>query len=384
MIARNSLLSVVLSKIELYKVTALLGPRQCGKTTLAREIISLKNAVYFDLEDPDCPLQEERAKLILERYNNLVVIDEIQLQPSLFSLLRVLSDRPENSCRFLILGSASPVIIKNVSETLAGRVALVEMAGFTLDEVEEKQEENLWLRGGFPLSYLADSDSFSFDWRKNFVKTFLERDIPQLGIRVPAARLRRFWTMLAHYHGNLWNASDIARSLGSKEDTARHYLDILSGTFLIRQLQPWFENTRKRLVKSPKIYFRDTGLLHFLLGSENFMSLLSNPKLGLSWEGWCIEQIIHILDAGDNVYFYATHSGAELDLLINFKGKRYGFEFKYMDSPRIIKSMTVVLEDLKLERLYVVYPGQRSFPLKDRIELLPISKIRGLKKILGG
>jgi len=378
MIKRKLLLSEIERKILQYKVTAILGPRQCGKTTIAKEIASNINSVYFDLEDPDCPLQEERAKLILERYNNLVVIDEIQLKPSLFSLLRVLSDRKNNSCRFLVLGSASPSIIKNVSESLAGRVAFVEMEGFTIDELGKNTEESLWLRGGFPLSYLASSDNASFDWRRNFVKTFLERDIPQLGIRVPAARLRRFWTMLAHYHGNIWNASEIARSLGTKEDSARHYLDILTGTYIIRQLQPWFTNTGKRVVKSPKIYLRDTGLLHFLLGADNYISLLSNPKLGLSWEGWCIEQIIHILHAEENAYFYATHGRAELDLLIKHRGKNYGFEFKYIDSPKVTKSMNIVLEDLNLEKLYVVYPGTNNFPLKDKIELLPVKNIRDL------
>ena len=271
--------------------------------------------------------------------------------------------------------------VKSVSETLAGRVALIEMEGFTLNEIKSDQMERLWQRGGFPLSFLAETDSLSFGWRKNFVKTFLERDIPQLGIRIPAVRLRRFWTMLAHFHGSLWNASEIARSLGTKEDSARHYLDILTGTFIIRQLQPWFVNTRKRLVKSPKIYFRDTGLLHFLLGCEDRLSLLSHPKLGLSWEGWCIEQIIHILDAGDNSYFYATHGGAELDLLILHKGKKYGFEFKFMDSPKVTKSMMIVQEDLKLDHLFVVYPGFQRALIKEGIESFPASDIRELKKI---
>ena len=383
MIKRKALLSEIRDKINRYKVTVLLGPRQCGKTTITKEIADETEAEYFDLEDPDCPLQEERAKIVLERYNNLVIIDEIQLQPSLFSLLRVLSDRRNHPSRFLILGSASPSIIKNVSESLAGRAAFIEMGGFTIDEIGE-DSERLWIRGGLPLSYLAESDSFSFEWRKYFIKTFLERDIPQLGIRVPAQRLRRFWTMLAHYHGNIWNAAEIARSLGTKEDSARHYLDILTGTYLIRQLQPWFVNTGKRLVKSPKIYFRDTGLLHFLLGADSFNSLLSNPKLGLSWEGWCMEQIIHILKAEDNSYFYAAHSGSELDLLIRINGKNYGFEFKYIDSPKVTKSMNIVINDLDLEMIFVVYPGKNRSFLKEKIRLIPENDIKILPRILTG
>lgn len=378
MIVREALKKTILQQIQQYRVTALLGPRQCGKTTIAREIASELESVYFDLEDPECPLQQERAKLVLQQQKGLVVIDEIQLQPGLFSLLRVLSDDHDLNCRFLVLGSASPLIVKGISESLAGRVSMIEMKGFTINEISINKLNEHWIRGGFPLSFLGSSDSLSFNWRRNFVKTFLERDIPQLGIRVPAATLRRFWTMIAHYHGQIWNSAELARSLGTKEDTARRYLDILCGTYLLRQLPPWFENTKKRLVKSPKVYVRDTGLLHFLLGVDNYSSLLSHPKLGLSWEGYCIEQIIHSLDAEDDAYFYATYSGAELDLFILRKGKRLGFEFKYVDSPKVTRSMTTVLSDLNLDILYVVYPGTQKYPLKEKIELLPVNSLNNL------
>lgn len=383
MLKRETLQQSIENAIDDYKIVALLGPRQCGKTTMARWIAEKhKDAVFFDLEDPENPLQEERAKTVLKKYNGLVVIDEIQLQPSLFSLLRVLSDDPKNSSKFLILGSASPAIVKNVSETLAGRVALMEMNGFFVNEVSSSKMDSLWLKGGFPISFLADSERTSFHWRQNFIKTFLERDIPQLGIRIPSERLRRFWTMIAHYHGNIWNGSEIARSLGTKEPAARHYLDILSGTYVVRQLQPWHENLGKRLVKSPKVYIRDTGLLHALLGLQTFDSLLSHPKLGLSWESWCIEQIIHLTDSVNSAWFYATHGGAELDLLIIRNGKRIGFEFKYMDAPKTTKSMHHVIEDLHLEKLYIVYPGENDFPFSEKIELLPSSKISFVNEII--
>ncbi len=378
MIERRDLKSKILQQIKQYPVTAILGPRQCGKTTIAREISKGRDSVYFDLEDPECPLQEERAKLVLRALKGLVIIDEIQLQPGLFSLLRVLCDEENINCRYLILGSASPDIVRGASESLAGRISLIEMTGFTADEIGFQHADSHWIRGGFPLSYLADTDKQSFDWRGNFVRSFLERDIPQLGIRVPAATLRRFWTMIAHYHGNIWNSADLARSLGTKEDTARHYLDILTGTYLLRQLPPWFENTKKRLVKSPKVYIRDNGLLHFLLGIKSNMDLLSHPKLGLSWEGYCIEQIINLLDAEQEAYFYATYSGAELDLLILKNGKRLGFEFKYADSPKVSRSMTTVLSDLKLDKLYVVYPGDNHYPLREKIELIPLERIQDL------
>ncbi len=382
MLNRNMLLSQVRKNLEDYPVVALLGPRQCGKTTIAKVIADEYKATYFDLEDPECPLQSEIAKTVLTSLSGLVVIDEVQLQPKLFSLLRVLADDANHKCQYLLLGSASSKIVKGVSESLAGRISLIEMSGFDVQEIEIEQTDIHWVRGGFPRSFLSKDEGLSLSWRSNFVKTFLESDIPQLGIRIPAVTLRRFWTMLSHYHGNIWKASDLARAMSVKEDTARHYLDILSGTYLIRQLPAWFENTGKRVVKAPKVYFRDSGILHFFLGVQDKMSLLSHPKLGFSWEGYCIEQIIRILHAQDNAYFYATHSGAELDLLIFHNGKRIGFEFKYMDLPKPTRSMTTVQKDLKLDMLYVVYPGVNNYPLKEGIELLPIQQIPNLPDIL--
>jgi uncharacterized protein len=377
-ITRDGYRNQILETINRSPVTAILGPRQCGKTTMARWLIRDRDADYYDLEDPECPLTEERAKTVLQEHAPLIVIDEIQRQPSLFPLLRVLCDDPDYEARFLVLGSASPALMRGTSESLAGRIAFVEMQGFTVDEAAAEESSSLWLRGGFPRSFLAKDEKGSFSWRRHFITTYLERDLPQLGIRVPSPRMRRFWTMLAHYHGNIWNAAELSRSLGAKESSVRNYLDILTGSYLVRQLQPWYENLGKRLVKAPKIYFRDSGLLHALLGLENLKELQSHPKLGLSWEGWCIEQIIHITKTNNEAYFYATHGGAELDLLIFRGGRRYGFEFKYMDAPKTTKSMHSVLKDLSLEKLFVVYPGSRRYSLTDCIETLPEANIRNI------
>lgn len=371
-IARNQLLESVEREISRFPIVLLLGPRQCGKTTLAREIAEMHDAQYYDLEDPECPLFPESAGITLRSLNGLVVIDEFQRMPQLFSLLRVLADRRPLPARFLILGSASPELVKGVSESLAGRVAYVPMGGFNLAEVGGDAWRNVWIRGRFPDSFLAADDSHSYVWRQNFIQSFLERDIPQLGIRIPAATLRRFWTMLAHWHGQTWNASELARSLDTRQDTARHYLDILCGAFMIRQLPPWFENVGKRLVKSPKIYFRDTGLLHTLLGLRNLEQVSSHPRLGFSWEGFALEEVLCRLKADQDAYFYKTHGGAELDLLIMRGGKRYGFEFKFQDAPRPTKSMHSVLQDLRLDQLFVVYPGSKGYPLQDRITAVPL------------
>ena len=281
----------------------------------------------------------------------------------------MLVDRPDNRAQFVLLGSASPRLVKDVSETLAGRIAFVDLAGFSLDEVGAESVKRLWLRGGFPRSYLAPNDKASAAWREDFVRTFLERDIPQLGITVPAETLRRFWTMVAHYHGQVWNAAEFARSLGSAEATARRYLDILSGAYMVRQLQPWFENIGKRQVKSPKVYLRDSGLLHTLLGLETLPDLQGHPKLGASWEGFVIEQILALSDSRD-VYFWATHAGAGLDLLLIRRGKRLGFEVKHTDTPRTTKSLRIAMRDLHLNSCYVVHPGGESFPLDDRMTAL--------------
>lgn len=356
-----------------YPVTMLIGPRQCGKTSLARRVGERQSGTYFDLEDPETPLQAQVARAVLKDLRGLVIIDEIQRQPSLFELLRVLADRPKRPARFLILGSASPDMIRGVSESLAGRVAYVDMGGFTLEETGTNKWKQRWLRGGFPPAFLARDGEQSFRWRLNFIQSFLERDIPQLGIRVPASALRRFWTMLAHFHGQVWNSADLARAMGVKEDTTRHYLDILAGAFMVRQLPPWFENTGKRLVKAPKVYFRDTGLLHALLGMKSLEQLLAYPRFGFSWEGFAMEEVIDYLQADRDSYFYKTHGGAELDLLVVRGGKRYGFEFKFEDRPRVIRSMHEVLKDLKLTKLWIVYNGDRSYSLGDRLEALPLA-----------
>jgi predicted AAA+ superfamily ATPase len=375
-VERNGLEERIERGIRDYPVTLLLGPRQCGKTSLARRIDERRDGAYFDLEDPETPLQAQVARAVLKDLRGLVIIDEIQRQPSLFELLRVLADRPKKPARFLILGSASPVIVRSVSETLAGRVAYVDMGGFTLEETGANKWKQLWLRGGFPPSFLARDGERSYAWRINFIQSFLERDIPQLGIRVPAAALRRFWAMLAHLHGQVWNSADLARAMGVKEDTARHYLDILTGAFMIRQLPPWFENTGKRVVKAPKVYFRDTGLLHALLGMKSLEQLLAYPRFGFSWEGFAMEEVIQILQADRDSYFYKTHGGAELDLLVVRGGRRYGFEFKFEDRPRVIRSMHEVMRDLKLTQLWVIYSGDRAYSLGERLEALPLANCR--------
>jgi hypothetical protein len=374
-IPRKALFEAVMSAINRAPVTLLLGARQCGKTTIAREIHRIHGGTFFDLEDPETPLKQDTAKTVLRDLTGLVVIDEFQRQPALFPILRVLVDRQPQPARFLVLGSSSLDLVRGISESLAGRVAYVNMGGLSLPEVGTGSVNDLWLRGGFPRSFLAETEESSFSWRQDFIRSFLERDIPQLGIRIPADTLRRFWMMTAHIHGQVWNAADLARSLGVKEDTARKYLDILSGAFMIRQVSPWFENIGKRLVKSPKVFIRDSGILHALLGIKTMHQIQSYHKLGLSWEGFAMEQIIRFLNADGEVFFYKTHGGAELDLLLVREGKRYGFEFKYMDSPRPTKSMHVVVQDLTLEKLWVIYPGELRYPIAEKIEVIPISSI---------
>jgi hypothetical protein len=361
-------------------VTALLGPRQCGKTTLARMFGKNKIATFFDLESKSDQQRLQNPELVLGGIDGLIILDEIQIMPGLFSVLRVLADRPKSKTKFLILGSASPDIIKNVSETLAGRIEFVEMTGFDIQETGNKQWQETWLRGGFPRSFLADSDEDSLVWRENFIKTFLERDIPQLGITIPAAAIRRFWTMLSHYHGQIWNASKLGRAMGLSDKTVRSYLDILSGTFMLRQLQPWYENTAKRQVKSPKIYIRDSGILHGLLNLPDMHTLYSHPQIGASWEGFAIEQILNLLRPA-RAYFWATHNGAEIDLFFNDHGKRFGFEIKFNESPVITKSMKIALNDLQLDHLWVIYPGQHTYPVDEKITVMPISEIFNLKQL---
>ena len=358
-------------------ITALLGPRQCGKTTLARLFAKELQATFFDLESYPDQRRLENPELVLGSLEGIVILDEIQIMPELFQVLRVLVDRPENQARFLILGSASPAIIKSASESLAGRVEFIELSGFDLSESGEQAWETLWLRGGFPRAYLAETEADSLAWREGFIRTFLERDIPQLGINIPAIAMRRFWTMLAHYHSQTWNASELGRSMGLSDKTVRSYLDILSGTFMVRQLQPWFENLGKRQVKSPKVYLRDSGLLHSLLDIPDRHALLGHPKIGASWEGYVIEQLLQAVRPAQ-AYFWATHSGAEVDLVFLHQGKKYGVEVKFNEAPKITASMRTALSDLELEHLWVIYPGEHTYPVDERISVWPLKEIAQL------
>jgi predicted AAA+ superfamily ATPase len=369
-IPREALESRTRAALRANPVVALLGPRQCGKTTLARRLVSDSGAEYFDLEDPVGAARLAAPMSALAPLRGLVVIDEVQREPGLFPVLRVLVDRPRQPARFLLLGSASPELVRQGSETLAGRIAFVEMGGFNLTEVTFGGIRRLWLRGGFPRSYLARTDGESLAWRNDFIRTFLERDIAQLRVRIPAPAVRRLWMMLAHYHAQVWNASEIGRSLGEAHTTIRRHLDVLVGTFMVRELQPWFVNIGKRQVRSTKVYIRDTGILHALLGLGSFASIEGHPKLGASWEGFVIEQAI--LSVGErNAFFWATQAGAELDLLLLLEGRRIGVEVKYADAPAITKSMRIALGELQLDKLYVVHPGTQRYPMEERIEAVP-------------
>ena len=360
---------------------ALVGPRQVGKTTLARELQAewqSGSANWFDLEDPQARAQLATPLVALQGLSGLVVIDEVQHAPGLFQVLRVLIDRPvlpdQAPPRFLLLGSASPTLLRQAGESLAGRIEVIEAGGFTLDETGADSADHLWRRGGFPRSYLAATDDDSRAWRREFIRTVVERDLPQLGMNVPAPAIYRFWAMLAHVHGQVWNAADPARSLGVNESTVRRYLDWLTQAYLVRQLQPWFANTGKRQVKAPKIYLRDTGLLHELLGIADPQALMRHPRLGASWEGFALDQVLRIARP-DEAYFWATHAGAELDLLMFKDGQRVGVEFKRSDAPTLTASMRVALQDLALDALYVVYPGPRRYSLAERVQALPLQAL---------
>lgn len=371
---RPQLLQQIEEEMRVSRVVALLGPRQVGKTTLARQFCERTSLSfdpglnYFDLEDPAHLERLRNSRFALEMLKGLVVIDEIQLRPDLFPLLRVLVDRPESELRFLILGSASRDLIRQGAETLAGRIGFVEVSPFGTPETSEL--ERLWIRGGFPRSYLAETDADSGRWRANYIRTFLERDIPALGIQIPAASLRRFWMMLAHCHGQIFNASEIGRSLGVADTTVKRYLDVLCGTFMIRRLTPWFENIGKRQVKTPKIHFRDSGILHQLLGISDMAALMVHPKLGASWEGFALEQIIRLSGAAEEeVYFWGVHSQGELDLLLVRDGKRRGFEIKFSDSPSVTASQKLALNALGLERIDIICPGSANYPLAEKIHV---------------
>lgn len=348
---------------------AILGPRQCGKTTEARDYAKNSNMApqnYFDLENPLDIQRLQDPLLILSQLTGLIVIDEIQLYPEIFQILRVLIDNKSLTQRYLILGSASRKLLQQTSETLAGRISYIEMTPFSYTETNDLHQT--WVRGGFPLSYLAKNENISVAWRKAYIKTYLEQDIPNLGIQIPAENLRRFWMMIAQSQGSIFNASDIGRSLGLTHKTIQHYADILTGTFMIRQLKPWFENINKRQVKSPKIYIRDTGIFHALLNINNYEELLLNPKLGASWESFALEQIINKNQAQpEDCYFWASHQGAELDLLLTHNNQRIGFEIKYASAPKLTKSMQISMQDLSLEKLIVIYPGKIDFSLKENI-----------------
>ena len=375
MIKRSALLRQIRTALTRSRAVALIGPRQCGKTTLARELVDVESPNYFDLEDPAGLARLDEPMTALQPLRGLVVIDEVQRRPDLFPVLRVLADRKTRSARFLILGSASPDLLRQSSESLAGRLETVTMSGLCLAEVGAKARSRHWLRGGFPLSFLARTEADSLAWRKNFIHTFLERDLPQWQIIAPAIALLRFWTMLAHYHGQTWNAAEPARSLGVSEPTARRYLDILSGVFMVRQLQPWHVNVKKRQVKAPKIYLRDTGLLHQLLGIRSEKDLLTHPKCGASWEGYVIEETLQAVQP-DEAYFWATHNGAEIDLVLVKDGRTFGVECKRVDAPRLTPSMRIALEDLKLKQIAVVYPGTRRYSLAERVNAVPVEALK--------
>ena len=374
MISRKTFKKAIQTALARAPICGLLGPRQAGKSTLAREIAAPGSSSYFDLESHRDQLRLTNPELALGSLSGLVVLDEIQTRPDLFPILRVLADRPKHPARFLILGSASPELMSRSAESLAGRIEYVDLHGFDLSETGPRSADKLWVRGGFPRSFLATKESDSVAWREGFVRTFLERDLPQFGIRVGAAAMRRFWTMLAHSHGQLWNASELGRSLGLSDKTVRTYLDELSQTFMVRQLQPWFENVGKRQVKSPKVYLRDSGLLHHLLGIETAAQLHAHPKVGSSWEGFALEQVLRFT-ASRQAFFWATQGGAELDLLLLRDGKRFGYEFKYSERPQVSRSMRIAIDDLGLDGLTIVCPGDVQTTLAPGIDVVGIESL---------
>lgn len=375
---RTRYIGEIASQLRVHPICAILGPRQVGKTTLALAYAKSHfpdNARTFDLEDPaDLAALENPMTVLSSITQTLIIIDEIQRRPDLFPILRVLVDRFEGKHKFLILGSASRDLIRQSSETLAGRIGYIELPPFSL--FETKENSKLWLRGGFPRSFLAATDGDSYLWRQSYITTFLENDIPNLGFQIPPQNLRRFWLMLAHYHGQIFNASELGKSLEVSDHTVRRYLDILAGTFMVRILPPWFENLQKRQVKSPKIYFRDSGILHALVGIKDMQELQRYPRLGSFWEGYALEEVIRTLNAQQGeYYFWATQADAELDLLIIKDGKRLGFEFKYADAPKTTKSMHIALHDLELDKLIVVYPGNKVFPITEKISACGLETI---------
>jgi hypothetical protein len=379
MIERRQRIREVQAGIRQFPVVGLLGPRQVGKTTLARQVAAARKGRthFFDLERPEDLARLSDPELTLGPLRGLVVIDEVQRRPELFPLLRVLADRRPLPARFLVLGSASPELLRQSSESLAGRIRYIELSGFDLNEVPATRQDRLWLRGGFPPSFLARGEAESLRWRQSFVRDFLERDLADLGLRVPSATMRRFWTMLAHYHGQIWNAAEFARAFGVAETTVRRHLDHLVSTFAVRALQPWYENIGKRQVRSPRVYLSDAGILHTLLGIREREDLLANPKVGASWEGFAIEQVTRLLRAEPSeCFFWRTHQGAELDLLVVRGRHRIGFEFKRTTAPALTPSMRSALADLKLESLTVVHAGRHAFALGPATKAIPFASLR--------
>jgi len=376
MIHRKTEIELVRAALKRSRVVALLGPRQCGKTTLARQFVPTDSLNYFDLEDPQGLARLTEPDTALRPLRGLVVLDEIQRRPDLFPLLRVLADRKPLPARFLILGSASPDLLRQSSESLAGRLEMLLLEGFRLADLGAAAQARHWLRGGFPLSFTARNEADSLAWRRQFLQTLLERDLPQLGITIPSVALRRFWNMIAHYHGQTWNSAELARALAVNESTVRRYLDLMTGVFMVRQLPPWFENLGKRQVKAPKVYVRDSGLLHALLGIGSRRDLEHHPKVGASWEGYAVEEVLKALRP-EETYYWATHNGAEIDLVLFKKGRRIGVECKRADAPVLTRSMRIAIADLKLDELHVVYPGERRYPLADKAAVVPLAEFVG-------
>jgi predicted AAA+ superfamily ATPase len=381
-VSRTAVQESIRTALSRSPVVVLTGPRQSGKTTLTREFLAEDSPNYFDLEDPVSASRLAEPRTSLDPLSGLVVIDEIQRQPDLFPVLRVLADRRKNPARFLVLGSASGDLLRQSSESLAGRSEVVRISGFTLEELGVSHAPVLWRRGGFPRSYLAASERDSLVWRKEFIQTLLERDLPQWGARAPATALYRFWTMVAHYHAQIWRSADPARTLGVSEPTVRRYLDLLTDALMVRQLQPWHANLSKRQVKSPKVFVRDSGLLHQLLGIDSEKSLLEHPKLGSSWEGFVVEQIL-AMEPHEEAAYWATHQGAEIDLILRRGDRLYGVECKRADAPRMTTSLRIALDDLGLERVAVVYPGSKRYELHERVQVVPLSELTGAGALFG-
>lgn len=378
MISRDQHILRIESLLKRNRVVAILGARQVGKTTIAKQILARRSGdrSHFDLEDPRDRGRLGDPMLSLGHLRGLVVLDEVQRVPELFQILRVLADKPRGA-RFLVLGSASPELLRQTSESLAGRIAYYELGGFDIHEIGAARVQRLWLRGGFPRSFTAGTEKNSVEWRNDFIKTFFERELPTLGMGLPPELLRRFWFMLAHYHGQIWNSTEFAASLGVADKTISRYLDLLVGTFLARRISPWFENLQKRQVKAPKIYISDTGLLHSLLGIEDMADLERNVKLGASWESFGFSNVLdHLRPRSGEVYYWATHQGAELDLLIVRGRRRLGFEIKRSSAPQLTPSMRIALADLKLDSIDVIYPGEHTYPMAPRIRAVPLHRIR--------